>query len=241
LRVVATWLSAQLFGLTDSPRQLQDTILEVDAVLRTTLAKALDMNTFHISNKTVTDGGILSSAILVDQTGAAASASPSPASLTNQLVSCPKARVIAVVDRSADIDAAAKAIATARFSFGGRSPYAPDLVLVNEFVEKAFFEACAKYATLLFAREAQASAARKVSGNEDDEVRRAVKEAEDKRLVSSFGSSDFKLVDVLDRCVYFLFFSFSFSFSFFLFLFPPPFFLSLSLSFFSPLFFSLEA
>lgn len=30
---------------------------------------------------------------------------------------------------------------TARFGFGGRSSYAPDLVLVNEFIKKDFLEA----------------------------------------------------------------------------------------------------
>lgn len=30
---------------------------------------------------------------------------------------------------------------TARFAFGGRSPYAPDVVLVNEFAKEAFLTA----------------------------------------------------------------------------------------------------
>lgn len=33
---------------------------------------------------------------------------------------------------------------TARFSFGGKSPYAPDVVLVNEFAKKAFMTAVVK-------------------------------------------------------------------------------------------------
>jgi hypothetical protein len=47
-------------------------------------------------------------------------------------------RTVAVVDRTADIGAAAEAIVHARFSHAGESPYAPDLVLVKEFVVKAF-------------------------------------------------------------------------------------------------------
>lgn len=108
------------------------------------------------------------------------------------------ARCVAVVDGSADIDAAAKAITAARFSFGGRSPYAPDLVLVNEFAKKDFFEACSRYATLSFAGQ---GGVKRVSGNESDEIKKAIEEAEGKGQVSSFGSHEFKLVDVLDRCV----------------------------------------
>ena len=51
------------------------------------------------------------------------------------------ARTVAIVDRTADLKAAADAIATARFAYGGNSPYAPDLVLVNEFVKSQFLRA----------------------------------------------------------------------------------------------------
>ncbi|ORY19315.1 Aldehyde/histidinol dehydrogenase [Clohesyomyces aquaticus] len=49
-------------------------------------------------------------------------------------------RVVAVVDRTANVAVAAENLVTARFSFGGTSPYAPDIVLVNEFVKKEFLE-----------------------------------------------------------------------------------------------------
>ncbi|EXA34301.1 hypothetical protein FOQG_14459 [Fusarium oxysporum f. sp. raphani 54005] len=51
---------------------------------------------------------------------------------------------IAVVDRTADIQQAAQALCTARFSFKGKSPYAPDLVLVNEWVMQVFLQACVR-------------------------------------------------------------------------------------------------
>jgi hypothetical protein len=155
------------------------------------LPKALDPNTFCISKSV--PKSVLDAAVLVDQQGSAP-----PRTLTSQLLSAATARTVAVVDRTADVEAAAKAITSARFSFGGTSPYAPDLVLVNEYAKQAFFEACSKYATLSFARE---SGARKVSGNQNEGVRKAVKEAEEKRQVSSFGSNDFKLVDILDKYV----------------------------------------
>lgn len=169
--------------------QLEDTLLQIDSVIRKILPSALDLNTFCLS-KTVKDTSILENALLVDQTSSAAS------NLTNQLISSSAKRTVAIVDRTADIQLAAKAITKARFSFGGTSPYAPDLVLVNEFVKQEFFEACSKYATLAFAKE---SGIKKISGNQSEATRKAVKDAEDKKQVSSFGSNDFKLVDVLDR------------------------------------------
>lgn len=52
----------------------------------------------------------------------------------------PRGKVVAVVDRTADLAAAAEQLITARFAFGGTSPYAPDIVLVNEFIKKDFLE-----------------------------------------------------------------------------------------------------
>jgi aldehyde dehydrogenase (NAD+) len=48
--------------------------------------------------------------------------------------------VVGIVDRSADIASAAKHLVAARFTFNGTSPYAPDIVFVNEFVIKEFTE-----------------------------------------------------------------------------------------------------
>ncbi|KAJ0116118.1 ldehyde dehydrogenase [Diaporthe amygdali] len=170
--------------------ELSETLSQVDSVLRQALTKALDINTFYVS-KTTTDQSILDDAILVDQTSNAP-----PSTLTSQLLSSSQTRCVAIVDRSANIDEAARAITAARFNFGGSSPYAPDLVLVNEFVKKEFFEACSRYATLSFAKD---SSVRKVGGDRSEHVQKAIKDAEDKKQVSSFGSNDFKLVDVLDK------------------------------------------
>lgn len=48
------------------------------------------------------------------------------------------AKVVAVVDRTASISEAASACGMSRVSFNGRSVYAPDIVLVNEFVAEEF-------------------------------------------------------------------------------------------------------
>lgn len=162
----------------------------MDAVLKNLLTAALDLNTFCII-KSLPDQAVLDEALLVDQT-----TNGSSRTLTSELLSSTQARCVAIVDRSADIEAAARAIATARFSFGGSSPYAPDLVLVNEFVKKDFFEACSRYATLSFAEE---GGMKRVSGNQHEETRKAIVVAEAKGQVSSFGSNEFKLVDILDK------------------------------------------
>lgn len=57
-----------------------------------------------------------------------------------QLASSISRRTMAVVDRSADLACAARDIVRARFAFGSNSPYAPDVVLVNEFVAKEFMD-----------------------------------------------------------------------------------------------------
>ena len=63
--------------------------------------------------------------------------------------------MIAVVDRSTNIAEAAEALVKARFSFGGKSPYAPDLVLVNEFRVKEFSNALLQQSTQYFAQASE--------------------------------------------------------------------------------------
>lgn len=50
-----------------------------------------------------------------------------------------------MVDRTADLGLAAEQLVAARFAFGGTSPYAPDLVFVNEFIKKDFLEHVLKH------------------------------------------------------------------------------------------------
>ncbi|KAF2856661.1 ALDH-like protein [Plenodomus tracheiphilus IPT5] len=62
----------------------------------------------------------------------------------SKLVS-PGSRTIAIVDRTADLALAAEQLVTARFAFGGSSPYAPDIILVNEYIKKEFVEHILKH------------------------------------------------------------------------------------------------
>jgi len=166
--------------------ELEQTTLNIDTLLKSLFTKALDIDTFGIVTKSVSSQS-LPAHILLDQT----SASSSSISKTNELLSSTSSRSLAIVDRTANVDAAAQAIVTARFSFQGTSPYAPDLVIVNEWVKKEFFEACSKYATQLFSSRGSVKSS---SSNASKETAKAVKEAEAKGQASTFGSADFKIV-----------------------------------------------
>ena len=168
-------------------QQLEDTFLNLDAGLKDALPEALDGDTFSIAGQRVLDQDLVS-CTLVDQTGKHGSVA--------QLVSSLEARAIAIVDRTADIDAAAKAIVTARFSFQGMSPYAPDLVVVNEFVKKNFFQACTRYASQEFASH---PAAARSPQHPSRVAQKAIKDAEEKGQLSCFGSTNFMLVDISER------------------------------------------
>lgn len=75
-------------------------------------------------------------ALLIDQTGCV------PEKISRG-IRAPEssARVVALVDRSSDIASAARSIVHARIAFGGQSPYAPDIALVNEFAMEEFIQA----------------------------------------------------------------------------------------------------
>lgn len=153
------------------------------------LPKALDSETFGISSKRLQNQDLVD-CTLVDQTSTAS------CSRTNELLSPTEARTIAIVDRTTDIDKAARDIVTARFGFQGMSPYAPDIVIVNEFVKPQFFAACTRYASQAFA--AQGSVTRPAS-NSSEKILKAIREAEEKRQLSCFGSSSFMIVDIAER------------------------------------------
>ncbi|CAL3967004.1 unnamed protein product [Diplocarpon coronariae] len=169
---------------------LGDSSLEIDVVLKELLPQALDSDTFGISDHPIEDPSVLASSFLVDQTGS------SSTTTLNQLSSNTSARAIAIVDRTADIELAARSIINARFSFQGASAYSPDLVVVNEFVKDDFVAACTWHASRYFASGASPSHPREA---EDSVTKHLLKAAEDKGEISVFGSSGFMLASVVDR------------------------------------------
>ncbi len=118
-------------AITDR-EQLPQNLRSLTSTLRRVLCSSLDADTFAISDsRPATD--FLQQCTLVlqsqpDDQPKARRACLSPSSL----------RALAVVDRTADVDKAAQAVVRARFSRRGTSPYAPDVVLVNEFVLDEF-------------------------------------------------------------------------------------------------------
>ncbi|KAI9825939.1 MAG: hypothetical protein M1819_000458 [Sarea resinae] len=118
----------------------------VVTILRKLLVAALDQESFAILENAL-DESERSLCLQVIQVQDRASGPPSAL----QLVSPSSALAVAVVDRTADVDAAAKALVAARFSFRGRSPYAPDLVLVNEFAKEAFIYAAVQHCAKILA------------------------------------------------------------------------------------------
>lgn len=174
--------------------ELEETSLDIDTLLTDLLSRALDQDTFAILSERTTFSDI-QSYCLVEQ----AQSSPSLTTKSNEIISNLQTRTLAIVDRTADIEAAAKVIVTARFSFQGTSPYAPDVVIVNDFIKKQFFEAVTKFASQIFAERRVGKGPVGAARIMNEEVRKSVKDAEAKGQVSSFGSSDFKILDISDR------------------------------------------
>jgi acyl-CoA reductase-like NAD-dependent aldehyde dehydrogenase len=99
-----------------------------------TLAAVMDKDTFAMVDERPERGPFFGPQVVAINAQIAGSTSIMPA----------QGRAVALVDRSADIKMAARHIVRAKFHFKGRSPYAPDLVLVNEFAHQEFCQAVAK-------------------------------------------------------------------------------------------------
>ncbi|KAK5053857.1 hypothetical protein LTR84_001819 [Exophiala bonariae] len=127
--------------------ELPKTLSATSDVLRKTLSNALDHDTFTIVDKNV-DQNKLSRKTVRLQGSPSGDVSPSPETLI-----VPSTRAIAIVDRYADFQKTAKAIIRARFAFEGKSPIAPQLVLVNEYRIKEFCNAIAENTSKYFASQ----------------------------------------------------------------------------------------
>ena len=126
--------------------QLKQTLSELSALLRKLLTKALGSDTFAVVESTPDhQDPIWKHSVRVYQ-----SMDDARPSFTN-LISPSQSRVVCVIDRTANIEQAARAIVRARFNFKGRSPYAPDSILVNEFRQKHLCNAIVQEATKHFA------------------------------------------------------------------------------------------
>ncbi|KAJ5211097.1 PutA family dehydrogenase [Penicillium cf. griseofulvum] len=89
-------------------------------------------------------------------------------------------KVVAVVDRTANINQVAEALVTACFSFGGRSPYTPDIVFVNEYIKEPFLMALVQ-TSVSFASNAS------VMQGDEGMLEKKTQEGGGLRVVSSLG------------------------------------------------------
>jgi acyl-CoA reductase-like NAD-dependent aldehyde dehydrogenase len=101
----------------------------------------LDKDIFAVSTQAVTAEDVGLPHIHLSQNGATGPI------LRHHLVSDPTAPVVAFVERDADIQSAARSLVSARFSLQGKAPYAPDVVLVNEWVKKDLLRALVQQST----------------------------------------------------------------------------------------------
>jgi acyl-CoA reductase-like NAD-dependent aldehyde dehydrogenase len=119
--------------------QLDNTTQHSPTTLKRIIKGAVDPDSFAAASTPVQDEGVLAMSVYVSQTGDVSTRTGTTAA--SLIESSPSLPAVAVVDRSADMDQAAQALVRARFSFGGRSPYSPDIVFVNEFTKKDFLTA----------------------------------------------------------------------------------------------------
>ncbi|ETN42939.1 uncharacterized protein HMPREF1541_02097 [Cyphellophora europaea CBS 101466] len=117
----------------------EQTMLQTPRLVLGLIEEALDRDLIQVTNaKEISDADINHRHVRVLQNG-----SPS-VPLASHLVSRPDARVVALVERDANVHTAAELLVGARFGLRGKSPYAPDLVLVNEWVVEDFLAAVAQ-------------------------------------------------------------------------------------------------
>ncbi|KAK4942426.1 hypothetical protein LTR10_017873 [Elasticomyces elasticus] len=118
------------------------TVSRLNSLLSKVLQSVMDKDTFAVLESRPDDPDFFAQhCVVVDGTLGATE----PTSL--QTVSASVTRTVAIVDRTAGVGEAAKEVVRARMNFQGKSPYSPDLVLVNEFVLKEFCTAAVQYAT----------------------------------------------------------------------------------------------
>lgn len=100
---------------------------------------ALDKEAFVTISSTA-PGFFLDQCLIIDQMHQPSS----PQYVGKSLLSKASGRVVAVVDRTANVNSAVKEIFASRMQYGGQSHYAVDQVFVNEFVADEFLAAMRK-------------------------------------------------------------------------------------------------
>ena len=107
----------------------------LSSCLRKMLSETIDRDIFALSDS-LPPSSFLKHCVLVDQS---TSDKEVPPGAVKRLLSSPSSSPsFAFVDRTADVNVAVRCIAEACFALGGRSSFAPDIVLVHEAVQTRF-------------------------------------------------------------------------------------------------------
>ena len=93
--------------------------------------RVYDGEAFAITTSRVANAAFLNKCLLVDQTAAQAAGLHALQHYQDRVA-------VAVVDRVANLSQAAAAIVRSKTAFGGTSPFAADVVLVNEWIRQDF-------------------------------------------------------------------------------------------------------
>ncbi len=143
--------------------QLENGHLSVDTFFRTSF-ETYDGEAFVIATTRVQDGHFLSQCLIVDQSETAVPG-------TNVLAHQNTGPVVAILDRTADVSAAAHAIIRSKCYFRGTSSSAVDIVLVNEWVKERFIAQCKeaiKSETASVKRVNQSSCTQRTAGEDKE-------------------------------------------------------------------------
>ncbi|PYH99830.1 hypothetical protein BO71DRAFT_479024 [Aspergillus ellipticus CBS 707.79] len=112
----------------------------------------------------------------------------------HSIASSANLRLIAVVDRTADVQTAAKQILYAHLAFSGRSPHAPDLIVVNEWIKNNFIDTTIRGRSSIDRHDP--------NEHDDQEWKKALKEAESKGEAKLIKAGGLDMVDVHDSPEY---------------------------------------
>jgi hypothetical protein len=166
----------------------------VDGVLLDILPKALDRDTFHITTDKIGEQYKDQINLLVDQDTSEVS---SPA---KGLQSPPQGRTVCFLDRTGDVEFAAKTITSSRTLPDFSSPYSPDLVLVNEYLKENFIARCLDFAT-----QVEPSCSSKAASSDDLEFQKILKQTEARGEVAIHKrNNDFSIIELKIRYSVFL-------------------------------------
>lgn len=133
-----------LFG-----QKLPQTTLRVSSLLRSIFPNTLDKDTFAITETRPSDVFLRSTLVLSQQSQSDNLKTPF------HLLTPSTLRTAAIVDRTANLASAATDLIMSRFAFNGSSPYAPDVILVNELCVQPFIELLVKEAPRYLNRGSQ--------------------------------------------------------------------------------------